>query len=402
MIILDRYAFLRLFAVGIKFLSILFIPVIFEIKEVALFSIILAAERFVSFVCSMEIHSYFNRKLIQRKYFVKQLNNQHFPLFVVGIILSILMGLTYVWLMDICNLYFYIMALAIFGSIQNELIRRAQALSKNNIFSILNALKSTSLALTIIITLIVGVDDFFIFLKIFVFLSILASMIGVYGCRNLCAFSIHAVYERIKNVSYLYAAFSVISNFIIQGISIFGLAIIERTLILSTFTHNNLASHYSIQSIALAALILMDIFFWGPNYSKLISEFRCEKTSIFSALVNYSKIIVSFQGLMVFSFLIGVYFLAYFSNNWKLIVSENIVWVSINILLIIIIPIDTFFTYFVHAKGIDNVNAKSGIIGLGAMAGFLMFIPNHIYIPFGIFIFYLVCATTKLVLCRRY
>lgn len=394
--IIDRYALLRLFGVVSKFISILCIPVIFEVSEIALFSIVLAAERFVSFVCSMEAHSYFNRRLIHRNCSIEYVNNQHIPIFIIGAFLSFFVGLFYVWKMDINNLYVYIMILAILGSVQNEMIRRAQAISRINIFSILNALKSSSLALAIATIVIIDVNDFIIFLKIFSLFSLVICLLGVISYRELCAFSVGAVSKRLKSIQYLTAGVSVLSKFFIQGSSIFGLAILERSLILNTYKDSDLAAHYSIQSIALAALVLMDIFYWGPNYRKFISAFRMPEMTVLKVVASYKKQIIFFQIFIVFSFLSAAFGLAVISNNWDMIISNNLLWVVINVLLIIIIPIDTILTYFVHARQRDIVNANAGIMGLLAMTAFFLVEFDSLYIPFGIVIFYVVSLVIKL------
>jgi len=241
--IIDRYALLRLFGVASKFIAILCVPIIFEISEVALFSIVLAAERLLSFVCSLEAHSYFNRRLIHRSCSIQFVNNQHLPIFIIGVFVSFFVGSLYALKMDIDNFYIYIMVLAIVGSIQNEMIRRAQAISKIDIFSILNALKSSSLALAIVTIVIIDVNDFIMFLKIFSFLSLAICLVGVIGFNELCAFSTREVSRRLKRVRYLTAGASVLSKFVIQGSSIFGLAILERSLILNTYNDSHLAAH---------------------------------------------------------------------------------------------------------------------------------------------------------------
>ena len=399
--IVDRYALLRLFGVACKFISILCIPVIFGLKETALFSIVLGAERFISFVCSMEAHSYFNRRLIHRNCTIQYVNNQHIPIFIIGIVFSSFVGMLYVWKMDINDLYIYIMVLAILGSIQNEMIRRAQAISKIKSFSILTALKSSSLAVAIATIVIIDVNDFIIFLKVFSFYSLVICALGVIGYRELCVFSIHAVSKRLKSKPYLSAGVSVLSKFFIQGGSIFGLAILERSLILNTYKDSDLAAHYSIQSIALAALVLMDIFYWGPNYSRFISAFRMREMTILKVIASYGKQIIFFQSVIVFSFLISALGLTFISNNWYLIISDNVFWIGMNVILIIIMPIDTILTYFVHARQRDIVNAKAGIIGLLAMTAFFLLEFNSLYIPFGIIIFYVVSLSIKLVLGSR-
>jgi len=394
--IIDWYALLRLFGVASKFISILCIPVVFEVSEIALFSIVLAAERFVSFVCSMEAHSYFNRRLIHRNCSIEYVNNQHIPIFIVGVFLSFFVGVFYVWKMGINNLYVYIMVLGIIGSVQNEMIRRAQAVSKIDVFSILSALKSSSLALAIVAIVVIDINDFIIFLKIFSFFSLVICLVGVIGYSELCVFSIRAVSKRLKSTQYLTAGASVLNKFVIQGGSIFGLAILERSLILNTYKDSDLAAHYSIQSIALAALVLMDIFYWGPNYSKFISAFRMPEMTILKVIASYKKQILFFQSFIVSSFLISAFFLAIISDNWNMIISENFFWIGINVLLIIIIPIDIILTYFVHARQRDIVNAQAGITGLLAMTAFFLVEFDSLYIPFGIVIFYVVSLSIKL------
>ena len=90
---------------------------------------------------------------------------------------------------------------------------------------------------------------------------------------------------------------------------------------------------------------------------------------------------------MVFSFLSSAFGLAVISNNWNMIMSDNFFWIGINVLLIIIIPIDTILTYFVHARQRDIVNAKAGIMGLLAMTAFYLIEFDSLFIPFGIIIF---------------
>ena len=169
---IDRYSLIRFFAVGAKYLSILAVPIIFVIEDVALFSLLLGAERFISFICSLEVHSYFNRRLIHRNYSIEYVNNQHLPIISIGVMISFVFGIFYSIQMSIVYLFAYLMIISICGAIFNEMIRRAQALGKIDIFSILSALKSICLVIAMLFAFIYNNNNFLFFVQTFAFTSL--------------------------------------------------------------------------------------------------------------------------------------------------------------------------------------------------------------------------------------
>lgn len=367
---IDKFSILRLSAVILKYICILLVPVMFSIGDVAVVSLIFAAERFISFINSMEVHSYFNRKLINRNYNISYINNQHIPILIIGFGLSLIVGIFYTYKMELADFFVYIMIIAVMNSIQNEMMRRAQALGEISTFSVLNAFKSFSLAISMATFYILDFNDLVVFIQIFSIVSVLVCVSLIAMFKDLCVFSRYSVTTRLSSWRYLKTSSIVLNKFFIQGSSVFGLAIIERSLIAYIFNLNALAAHYVIQSVALAALVLMDIFYWGPNYNKLIAHFSSSKVLFSSSLIRFSRPILYFQIFIIFSFVGSLLILGSIFENWGLIIYKNPMMVACNILLIFCIPVDTFLTYFLHSKKRDMVNAISGIAGLLAMAVF--------------------------------
>ena len=116
---IDKFSILRLSAVILKYICILLVPEMFSIGDVAVVSLIFAAERFISFINSMEVHSYFNRKLINRNYNISYINNQHIPILIIGFGLSLIVGIFYTYKMELADFFVYIMIIAVMNSIQN-------------------------------------------------------------------------------------------------------------------------------------------------------------------------------------------------------------------------------------------------------------------------------------------
>lgn len=392
---INSYSLIRLIAVGTKYLSILSIPIIFSAEDIALFSLLLAAERFISFVCSLEVHSYFNRRLIHRNYSPEFINNQHMPLFLVGIIISFAVGFLYSFQMHIFHLYIYIMIISICGAIQNEMVRRSQAMGNIKMFSILSALKSVCLFISIIFIVLTNNMNFVFFVSTFATVCILMTFFSIFFYKAICMFSPRKIWIKSTDLRYLKASFLTLNKFFIQGGVVFSLALIERTLIANNYSYEYLASHYAIQSIALAVIILMDIFYWGPMYSKLINRLKNKNVHLKDAIKIYGLPIFGFQIFLSISFVLIVFVLSIISLDWQNIILNNISWIIFNIFLILLIPIDTFMTYFIHSKKIDIKNTLAGIFGLISMIIFYMSDFSALYIPFGLILYYVITILFK-------
>ena len=393
---IDRYSLIRFFAVGAKYLSILAVPIIFSIEDVALFSLLLGAERFISFICSMEVHSYFNRRLIHRNHSIEYINNQHLPIISIGVMISFIFGIFYSIHMSIVNLFAYLMIISICGAILNEMIRRAQALGKIDIFSILSALKSICLVITMLFIYMYKNDNFLFFVQTFAFTSLTICILSIYLFNYLCHFSYQKVFTKTINRRYLKAAFRTLNKFFIQGSVVFGLALLERMLIANNYGFDMLGPHYAIQTLALSSLVLMDIFYWGPRYSEIILKLKDKKLSLFDSFRTYGFVISLFQLFLLVSFLCVIYFLSFISADWELIITNNIIWVIFNLFLIILIPIDTFITYFLHSKRLDLVNTYSGLLGLFMIIIFYNSGVDAFFIPLGIVFYYLLSVFFKI------
>ena len=157
-----------------------------------------------------------------------------------------------------------------------------------------------------------------------------------------------------------------------------------------------LGPHYAIQTLALSSLVLMDIFYWGPRYSEIILKLKDKKLSLFDSFRTYGFVISLFQLFLLVSFLCVIYFLSIISVDWELIITNNIIWVVFNLFLIILIPIDTFITYFLHSKRLDLVNTYSGLLGLLMIIIFYNSGVDAFFIPLGIVFYYLLSVFFKI------
>ena len=396
------YVALRFFAAGIKFLSILCLPFIFNTSGVAFIAIILGAERFLSFLTSMENHAYFNRRLILKNHSAESVNNAHFPILFYGAFFALIACYVINYFFQISqdvipSFFFNLYIISVFSAFHNEIGRRAQSMNDIPSFSIILALKNSTFGLALLFTAILESSDPSVFLNLFALVSVLSFLLCAFAFKKISIFSIKKVYFKSLNRKYILASFKITRKFFLQGVCIFAIPLIERIIIGLNYETIILAHHFMLQSLAIYTLVIWDPLHWGPNYANYISRFEVEKSGLLEVYLRFFQKTYVFTLIVVVVFISLLFITSSISDDWSYILSEYPFWVLINAILIFIIPFDSLTIYFLHAKRLDLINAIFSLAGLTAMILFLFINTNYNFLPFGLVIAYLISLSGKFI-----